>query len=64
MGSAKGNLEEFLYDLAADDSLPCLDCSPYESGGAISLFGSTLVKRIDDDICFEEEPIAHSSHRA
>lgn len=61
---AKRDIEEFLYHLVADNPLPCFDRSPDQSGRSSGLLGSIPVKRVEEDICVEEEPIAHSSHPA
>lgn len=55
----EGHLEEFLDDLKADDSF--LRCERFADQfcGLLGFGGSALVKRVDEYVCVEKEPIAH-----
>ena len=62
--SAKSDIEKFLYNLITDDPLLFRDRQPDQFRGPPCLLRGVPVKRVNEDICVEKEPIAHSSHPA
>jgi hypothetical protein len=60
----KGNIEEFLYDLVADDAFASGYRLPDQLCRTASFRRDSLIKRINEDVGIEKESTVHSSRPA
>ena len=59
---SQGHIEEFLYDLIANDALLRGQGLADELRGFPGFHRGALVERVNKDVCVQEESIAHSIH--